>query len=285
MLVVLDTDRAGDGRLALAVDIAQGQGAYLDAVFLSARRGVDSPFDRAMRWPRLPMTEPSRHAWPADLAQQWFHTRLGSHGIEGEWHVLDPADSTSLLSYARAADLIIIGQANPDRRLGSASRPEEIVLACGRPVLLVPYVGSYPRVGRRVLVAWDGSREAARALNDALPLIANAETVTLLTVRARDKDFGRDRSPTRSILRHLARHGIVARLDERPSGDNTACDVLLNRAVDLSADLIVAGAARYSRLLEALLGSVSGGLFRHMTVPVLMSHWSESSPSGHQSGE
>ena len=172
----------------------------------------------------------------------------------------------------RAADLTIIGQANPDSRSGSAWRPEGIVGACGRPVLVVPYVGHYAHIGRRVLVAWDASREAVRALNNALPLIGNAQAVTLLNVRARDRDFERDRSSIRSVLRHLARHGIAARSDERVSAGNTACDVLLNRAADLGADLIVAGGRYRPQLHEALVGGISRGLFRHMTTPVLMSH-------------
>lgn len=271
ILVILDADAASEGRLALAVNIARGQGACLDALFLPAGPTAKSfgGFAASWRWPAT--THLSRDARTAGLAEQRFHDFLGSCGIEGEWHTLDRPGAAGMLCLARAADLTIIGQANPDTRSGSAWRPEEIVTACGRPVLLIPYVGRYAHTGRRVLVAWDASREAVRALNDALPLIGNAQTVTLLNVRARDRDFGQDRSSTRCALRHLARHGIAARSEERVSGGDTACDVLLNRAADLGADLIIAGGCCRSRLHEALGGGVSRGLFRHMTAPVLMS--------------
>jgi nucleotide-binding universal stress UspA family protein len=137
---------------------------------------------------------------------------------------------------------------------------------------MVPYIGSYARIGRRVLVAWDGTQEAVRALNDALPLISAAEAVTLMTVRARAKDLKHDSLSTERIIRHLSRHGIVAGAEEALQVGSTVSDVLLSRSVDLAADLIVAGAYHHAQLRETLFGGVSRELFHHMTLPVLMSH-------------
>ncbi|HEY1935070.1 MAG TPA: universal stress protein [Acetobacteraceae bacterium] len=178
-----------------------------------------------------------------------------------------------LVLLAQAADLVVIGQVN-----GSAGpvpawyRPEEIVINCGRPVLMIPYIGSFPRVGRRVLIAWDGSREAARALNDAVPIIRSARMVTLMAVRPHSREFQRDRVPMRCIVQHLERHGITAHPEETLQGENSIADVLLSRAADLSVDMIVAGAYHRSPLREALIGGVSRTLFQRMTVPVLMAH-------------
>jgi nucleotide-binding universal stress UspA family protein len=208
----------------------------------------------------------------AEIAEQHFRERLRPFRIDGDWHPLDRVDSGELIALAQAADLVIIGQAKPGARPTPTWRPEEIVVSCGRPVLMVPYIGSYPRVGRRVLVAWDGSREAARALNDALPLIRSADEVTLMTVRSRVKDLDPASGSMERAVRHLARHGITARPVEALNLGSAVSDELLSRSVDLAADLIVAGAYHHSQLRESLLGGVSRELFHHMTLPVLMSH-------------
>jgi nucleotide-binding universal stress UspA family protein len=130
-----------------------------------------------------------------------------------------------------------------------------------------------PSIGAS-LPGWsaNGSREAVRALNDALPLIGNAEAVTVMTVRERERDFEHDRPSMERVICHLARHGVAARPDRVLHGGSPVSDVLLSRAADIAADLIVAGAYHHSQMREALIGGVSRGLFRQVTVPVLMSH-------------
>ena len=137
---------------------------------------------------------------------------------------------------------------------------------------MVPYAGTFDTVGRRVLVAWDGTREAARAANDALPLLENAEAVTVMFVGARETALAEHRPSIERMVHHLQRHGIPARTEETLQGDLRISDVLLSRAADLAVDLLVAGAYHHSQLREALVGGVSRELLDHMTVPVLMSH-------------
>jgi nucleotide-binding universal stress UspA family protein len=185
---------------------------------------------------------------------------------------LERADAGELITFAQAADLVVMGQIKPGARPAPTWRPDEIVVSCGRPVLMVPYVGNYPKVGRRVLVAWDGSREAVRALNDALPLIRAADTVTVMTVRARPKDLNPASASMGRVVRHLARHGIAASAVQALHAGGSISDELLSRTVDLAADLLVAGAYHHSQLRESLLGGISRELFQHMTLPVLMSH-------------
>ena len=121
---------------------------------------------------------------------------------------------------------------------------------------------------------WPGTarREAVRALHDALPLIAKAEAVTVLTVRSREASFERDAPALHRVVRHLGRHGIPAQHEEALRGDLPVAEVLLSRAADLDADLIVAGAYHHSQFREALVGGVSRELLDHTTVPLLMSH-------------
>ena len=146
--------------------------------------------------------------------------------------------------------------------------PEYVVLAAGRPVLVVPYIGARDTVGARIVVAWDGSREAARSIADALPFLTGAETVTLLMIDATNNP---DIAPD-DIRRYLARHTVDAELVATPSASLDVGDGLLSRVADLDADLLVMGAYGHSRLREFVMGGASRYIFQHMTVPVLMSH-------------
>lgn len=285
ILVVLDDGPASDQRLRLAARIAREQGACLSAVFLETDRPVRSrPTQQGMQnaftlgSSSILVDAPSSAESDAcetgvEFFERRFRDCLRSTDDQGEWHCIRRSDPATLLTLAKGADLVVIGQVNPHAGANpSWYRPEEIVVKCGRPVLMVPYIGTFDEAGRRVLIAWDGSREAVRAVNDALPILHPAKKVTLVTVRAQKRDFQTDRIPVQNMVRHLARHGIVAQADQTLRGDNTVYDVLLSRTVDIAADMMVAGAYHRSPLREALIGGVSRGLLQHMTVPVLMSH-------------
>jgi nucleotide-binding universal stress UspA family protein len=123
-----------------------------------------------------------------------------------------------------------------------------------------------------VLVAWDGSREAARAAHDALPLLRQAELVTLLTVGEREADFEHHRPGLERMLRNYERHGVAVQMEEALPAGYAISDVLLSRATDLGADLIVAGAYHHSQLRESLFGGVTRDLLERMVTPVLLSH-------------
>jgi nucleotide-binding universal stress UspA family protein len=284
ILVALDDGPVSEGRLQLATRIARQQEASLSAVYLRTDRVVPSRV--ASRAPQMALTPGSSSElvtaalWEeeAPLDEREFLerrfrdcVRCVDHG--GEWYCLDRPDLAALVNLAKAADLVVVGQVNPHAgAVPSWYRPQDIVVHCGRPILMVPYIGTYEEVGRRVLVAWDGSREAVRALNDSLPIIASARMVTLITIRPDFRSFQSERVAMQNIRRHLARHDVVATIDESIRGDSSVHDVLLSRSVDLAVDMIVAGAYHRSPLREALIGGVSRGLLQHMTVPVLMSH-------------
>ncbi len=284
ILVVLDDGPVSEGRLQLATRIARQQGASLSAVLLRSDRTIPSRVARKV--PHLALTPGTSAGLVA--AALWEETGLRDEPefleqrvrdchryLErgGEWYCLDRPDPEALAKLAKAADLVVMGQVNPGAgAVPPWFRPEDIVVHCGRPVLMVPYIGTFAELGRRVLIAWDGSREAVRALNDSLPIIASARMVTLMTIRSDFRGFQSERVAMQNMLRHLARHDVLARIDETLRGESTIHDVLLSRTVDLAVDMIVAGAYHRSPIREALIGGVSRGLLRHMTVPVLMSH-------------
>ncbi len=145
-------------------------------------------------------------------------------------------------------------------------------MTSGRPVLVVPYIGPGKSVATHVLVGWNASREATRAVNDAIPLLQRAKKVTVLAVDPEGGTEGHGEVPSADISLHLARHGIKVEAAQTVTGDIDVGDALLSRASDLGADLIVVGAYGHSRMREFILGGVTRHLLQHMTVPILISH-------------
>ena len=137
-----------------------------------------------------------------------------------------------------------------------------------RPVIAVPFAGKFKTLGKRVLVAWNGTREAARATHDALPFLTHADKVVVLSVNA----SGKVHIPGADISTHLARHGVDVEIHNREGNDVSVGDAILNAVSDYGADLLVIGAYGHSRVRELVLGGVTRHLLRHMTIPVLMSH-------------
>ena len=291
ILVGVDPSTAGEGRLKLALNLVRAHKAHITACYIMREEhAAPSPILAGVpvnpgpgilvapeAGPTLgdtvptPISPASREAERAEQVEELFRTELRAHGLGGEWHLLSPGETAVFIDLAKSFDLTILGQLSPEIR-STGFRPDEIVIATGRPVLVVPYAGAFDTVGRRALVAWDGTREAARAANDALPLLENAEAVTVMFVGARETALEEHHPSIERIVHHLQRHGIAARAEETLQGDLRISDVLLSRAADLAVDLLVAGAYHHSQLREALVGGVSRELLDHMTVPVLMSH-------------
>jgi nucleotide-binding universal stress UspA family protein len=177
-----------------------------------------------------------------------------------------------VMEHGRAVDLIVAGQTDPDWDLSPLMDfPERLALESGRPVLVIPYAGRYSTVGRRAVVAWKGSREAARAVFDALPLLREAQAVHILEIKERDDD-GAVLAPDTSIAAALGRHGIKPEVRTSVTSDISVGDEILSRAADLDADLLIMGAYGHSRFRELVFGGVTRHIAKHMTLPTLLSH-------------
>lgn len=176
--------------------------------------------------------------------------------------------------HARYCDLAVLGQEDPDdaRLAGWTTVLESALLTSGRPILVVPYVGRHRMIGRRVLIGWKPVREASRAVHDALPLLGDAEAVTVLAIDPERDNDGRSEQQAADMARHLARHGLPVTAQETISDGLDAATILLNYSADLSSDLIVIGGYGHPRMREIVLGGVTRHLLRHAPVPVLMSH-------------
>jgi len=272
LLVVLDSAPDTQRRIDVAAALAEQFAAHLVGLY-----PIPSPeLPRRAGYADLAALEPIYHEWcqraleQAEVVRKAFEHQADLRGVESEWRVVVEGWEADPALHARYADLAILGQHDPENDETALSRPqpERITLASGRPILVVPYAGQFEKIGRYVLVAWNGSREAARAVADAMPILASAEAVTVLMV---DPQAGVD-LPGADIALHLARHGVKAQVERTVSADVPIAEVLLSRAADLGADLLVMGAYGHSRVRELLLGGATRSILASMTIPVLMSH-------------
>ena len=167
---------------------------------------------------------------------------------------------------ARRFDLSVVSQPEPGPRSPEQPVIEAALFDSGRPIIIVPYIQTDGLKLDHVMVCWDGSRTAARALADAMPLLEFAKTAEIITVGEAYQE-----EPFADIRKHFARHGLKADLKQIASADDVA-STILSHAADSSADVIVMGGYGHSRLREFVLGGVTREILKTMTVPVLMSH-------------
>jgi nucleotide-binding universal stress UspA family protein len=171
---------------------------------------------------------------------------------------------------ARRFDLVIVGQAEPEGRAVDDLIAEGALFESGRPVIVVPYIQKAPLKLDHVMVCWDGSRPAARAISDAMPLLARAGKVEVVIA---GKERGKqDEIAGADMGQHLARHGLNVEVKRITGGNIDVADALLSHAADSGADFIVMGGYGHSRLREFVLGGVTANILRSMTVPALMAH-------------
>jgi nucleotide-binding universal stress UspA family protein len=171
---------------------------------------------------------------------------------------------------ARRFDLSIVGQAEPETSGVEEIIAESALFESGRPVIIVPYIQKGPLKLDRVMVCWDGSRAATRAIADAMPLLHRSGRVEVVIVaNERGKN---DEIEGADMGAHLARHGLNVEVNRTALGDIDVADVILSHAADAGSDFIVMGGYGHSRLREFVLGGVTRSIMRTMTAPVLMSH-------------
>ena len=277
ILVQLDTTPRCPARLNLAAALAARHGAHLAGLLVADIPSANYFYGAAM--PLVPANpdeiirrlrdEATAAAAPV---QQAFNDCLRRNGIEGEWRMVEGNPSVTTALHGRYADIVVVGQPNPYEPSDGDPITVTTVMTSGRPVLAVPFAGDFPAIGERVLIAWNASREAARAVNDALPLITNAKHVTVLAINPQPGIGGHGDVPAADISLHLARHGLKAEAAHTVAKDIADGEALLSYAADIGADLIIAGAYGHSRARELVFGGVTRTLITEMTVPVLFSH-------------
>lgn len=209
-----------------------------------------------------------------EKAKEAFEAAARRQGVKAEWLQSERLPVDAVEVSGRAFDLIVLGQPDPDPKnpltvpAGVDVLPHELALRAGRPILTIPYAGKFPVIGSRVMVAWNGSREAARAVHDAMPLLTRARQVIIFGINPE----GSRGTPGADLARHLARHGVKVEIAHTVADEIGAGDALLSAVADRSADLLVMGAYGHSRLREVVFGGVTETVLGSMTVPVFLSN-------------
>ncbi|MGB0750522.1 MAG: universal stress protein [Gammaproteobacteria bacterium] len=282
LLLHVDTTKSCESRLRVALELAQRHDAHVMGAYVYPRMQVPVGFSGELPQAYIDL---QREAIEEDeaTARAAFETAAQAAGVRYDWRAQTGNASDVLNALGRSFDLVVVGQYNDEASEQTPpGLPDDVVMECGRPVLVVPYIGAASTPGKHVIVAWNGSHEAGRALNDALPLLEGAEQVHALVFGDEPPAFGSadggistngaQTNGASDMSLHLARHGVDVNEQRMPANDVEVGELLLSRAADLGADLIVMGAYGHSRLREWILGGVTRTVLGHMTVPVLLSH-------------
>jgi len=270
ILVHTDQDERCAVRVEVAIRMAKQHDAHLIALY--TQRPFVLPGYLMQVGKEIEEVQQKAAAEAMARTRAVYNNLVSSMGIKcSEWRSTVNSPVDAVIMQARYADLVVVGQTSPSEVSNNTKGiPAQLVLAVCRPVLILPYAGSFHSIGRRILVAWNESREATRAITDALPLLKCADSVKLISLSP--KHGAREDIAVTDIVQYLARHEIkVEVLSDHVVDIDVGC-ILLSRAADLSADLLVMGGYGHSRLREWVLGGATRTILDSMTVPVLMSH-------------
>ncbi len=272
ILVHVDQTPDCDRRMHLALQLAAAEGSGLTGLFSQANAYLESRTSGLEK-------RRAKHQQTSEGLRNKYQPEADAAGVDLHWETApfdrsDDVVTDHLVFYSQHADLVIVGQHNPDKYDGSipADMVGHLVLETGRPILVIPYAGHFPVLGERVVVAWNTARESVRAVNDAIPLMGKAKKVKVVAINPHEKGKRHGNTPSADIVKHLQRHGIPAEADHFSTGGVDEGNLLLNILSDERADLLVMGAYGRQRFRELVLGGVTQEILEHMTTPVLMSH-------------
>lgn len=275
LLVSLDNSPACVARTQVALQLARDLGCHL--VGLAPTGLIDMP---SAPGAAAALIEYTALAWDtlrdqAEQATQVFRDACHAAGIKSFEVVIDEGErAASIIGHAHCSDFTVLSQANPATTdfKREQREVEEVVLYSPRPTLVVPHAGRFEHVGRNVLVAWDDSREAARAVADALPLLCRATNVQVVQWNEPGIAVSNMQGPRLEAFQSwLMWHGVSAEVHVETTTAPIS-SAILSRAADMQADLLVMGAYGHTRWTEQVMGGATRGLLKTMTVPVLMSH-------------
>jgi len=255
-----------------AVSVAETLGAHLTGVAIAF---VPSIPGASLGYLPIETIEAQQreNEMAAEDAVDHFTAASAKAGVAAERRVLRtgfPAAAEQFSRIARRFDLAIVGQVEPDVNSVEAAIAESTLFDSGRPIVIVPYIQKAPLTLERVMVCWDGSRAAARAIADAMPLLERAGSVQVVIVASERGKY--DQIEGADMGLHLARHGVKVEVTRIARGKIDVADALLSHAADCSADFMVMGGYGHSRLREFVLGGVTRSMLHSMVVPTLMSH-------------
>jgi nucleotide-binding universal stress UspA family protein len=273
LLVHIPSERLIRPVVDAAISLAVTRAAHLDAVSVGYESAnVALPVDGGAAVAAVFEIERERALERANAAIAVFEAEARNAGIAYGVQILTnlPVDAaTAVSASARLYDLTIALQPEPDRDTFDNTMPQEILFQSGGPVLFIPYTHKGPLELRRIGIAWDGSRLAARALRDAAPFLVHAQDITVITINESETPA---EASAADLTAHLARRSLTAHIERMTADRSDIQPTILSIAADTGLDLIVMGGYGHSHLQERILGGVTRGMLQSMTVPTLMSH-------------
>ena len=264
IVVHVGVDTHSDDRIHLAIGLSKRFSATLIG---ACARGFRPIYTQGT----VIATQPTDRQFE-DLESTLARLNKRFHQIEGqrssEWRSAIEPPSEFLAHEARAADILVLSRDRAPGDFYDSLDPAGLILTAGRPVLLVP-PGVRSLEIRRVVIAWKDTREARRAIQDALPLLHEAETVIVLSISEGGEDNG---TQVNDVIRYLQRHRIKATPRAVIRDKESAAEELIQFAKAENSDLIVAGAYGHSRLGEWIFGGVTRSLLKNSPACCLFSH-------------
>jgi nucleotide-binding universal stress UspA family protein len=274
LLVQVDDTNACARRIDAAIELAGRFDAHLTGLYIMPEIILPAPIEgyigadmyTSIEQQEREKGEAALHRFrqAAEASDVEYDTRMDRGAIAGF------ADRLEV--HSRYADLLIIGQPDQAEDVPAAPSPGDIALSAAAPVLVVPFIGLQEGFGKRAMIAWNASREAARAVKNAMPFLERAEAVDVVTFHPRQGRNAHGELPGADIALHLARHGIEVDVQRLEGDDIDVGNALLSHAADRDSDLLVMGCYGHSRLREWVLGGATRTILRSMTVPVVMAH-------------
>lgn len=269
ILVQAGADARSGERLSVALSLAETFDAHVTALFPIPSPIIPTGYVDYIP-PSVIEAEVARTKELVAAAKEKALETARRAGRSIEWREEQGPEISTMIDQGHYADLLVVDQRDPlDEGLpGTMVLAAHVALGAGRPVFCVPYVGSWVKPIRKVMIAWNGTREATRAAHDALPFLKKAEQVIVFSVNP-DAD---SHYPGADIATHLARHGVKVEARHTVARDINVADALLGAVSDFGIDLLVMGAYGHTRLRELVFGGATRTLLETMTVPVLLSH-------------
>lgn len=273
ILVHIPADRTADGVVAAAVSVAATFGAHLDGIVCTYTPINPAIVVGASAAYYAAAAEYNTDTEEAAARLDQFEVAARAAGISHSARSIcdSPVLANETLSeISRLYDLSIVVQPDDSARRNTDPLPESVMFGSGRPMLMVPYIHQGPIKMDRVLICWDGGRQAARAVRDAMPFLHQAKTIELVAVNEDDED-PREASAS-ALIDHLSRHNLSVTAHRFTAPASNIHNAILSLAADCASDLMVMGGYGHSRLREFVLGGVTRGILQTMTLPALISH-------------
>lgn len=275
ILVHFGSERHMEAMLDAACQMAKRNNAHLIGLFVIPKFHVDPSV--AVYVPAEMLTShKDYHRKEAQRICSAFKKKTEEAGLSSEWQLVEsstPGISSIVAEHARRADLVIVRQ--PDNTSDDAyilNVPVEVMMGCGRPVLIVPTDQNITELGNNILVAWNGSREAARATFDALPLLKTADRVVVHCIGSGEDVAGGKTLPGSEIASNLVRHDVTVDVKIAERADQSIGKQLITASEEQGADLIVMGGYGHSRTREFVFGGATQHIMGNMKCPVFMAH-------------